>query len=193
MPSQITGSAAVALQMYQALYGKAPSFALGTIYNQQASATPQTTAAASASAFANDLASGFATTSDAALALQVLNNVNITAATVTQPGSYTTLLSALTQAFTAFGPASRGQIILNLTNVLAKLEGDTTYGVAATGFNNQVFADFVYATACTRDEALVIAGGEDGILRVWNGTNAQELFKFEPPKPPADNAQAKVN
>ncbi len=64
------------------------------------------------------------------------------------------------------------------------------------GGNTRNFAgptDFVYATACTRDEAIVIAGGEDGILRVWNGTNAQELFKFEPPKPPADNAQAKVN
>ena len=64
------------------------------------------------------------------------------------------------------------------------------------GGNTRNFAgptDFVYATACTRDEAIVIAGGEDGILRVWNGTNAQELFKFEPPKPPADNAQAKLN
>ena len=64
------------------------------------------------------------------------------------------------------------------------------------GGNTRNFAgptDFVYATACTRDEALVVAGGEDGIFRVWNGTNAQELFKFEPPKPPADNVQAKVN
>jgi hypothetical protein len=38
-----------------------------------------------------------------------------------------------------------------------------------------------------------LAGGDDGVLRVWNGTNAQELFKFEPPKPPADNTQAKAN
>jgi WD40 repeat protein len=53
--------------------------------------------------------------------------------------------------------------------------------------------DFVYAVACTRDEAIAIAGGEDGILRVWNGTNGQELFKFEPPKSAADNAQAKAN
>ncbi|MBS0207013.1 MAG: hypothetical protein JSS49_29405 [Planctomycetes bacterium] len=67
---------------------------------------------------------------------------------------------------------------------------------ANDGGNYRNFAgmpDFVYAVACTRDEALVIAGGEDGILRVWNGTNAQELFKFEPPKSPADNAQAKAN
>jgi len=53
--------------------------------------------------------------------------------------------------------------------------------------------DYVYCVAATRDEAYVIAGGEDGILRVWNGTNAQEMFKFEPPKPPADNVQASTN
>lgn len=53
--------------------------------------------------------------------------------------------------------------------------------------------DFVYSVACTRDEALVVAGGEDGVLRVWNGTNAQELFKFEPPKPASDTTQAKAN
>jgi len=51
--------------------------------------------------------------------------------------------------------------------------------------------DFVYAVDCNRDETIAIAGGEDGVLRVWNAQNAQELFKFEPPKPPgAETAQA---
>lgn len=49
--------------------------------------------------------------------------------------------------------------------------------------------DFVYAAAATRDEAIVLGGGEDGVLRVWNGTNAQELFKFEAPKPAGDQQQ----
>ena len=44
-----------------------------------------------------------------------------------------------------------------------------------------------------RHAVLERAGGEDGIFRVWNGTNAQELFKFKPSKPPVDNAQAKAN
>ena len=87
MPSQLGGSTAVAIQVYQALYGRAPSNPLLNAYTAQASANPQSTAAASASAFANDLASGFSTTTDANLALQVLNNINITAATVTAPGS----------------------------------------------------------------------------------------------------------
>ena len=61
------------------------------------------------------------------------------------------------------------------------------------GGNYRNFAgssDYVYAVAVTRDEAIAVAGGEDGVLRVWNGTNAQELYKFEAPKPPADNVQA---
>lgn len=76
--------------------------------------------------------------------------------------------------------------------------GDKTvkFHRANDGGNYRNFAgmpDFVYAVACTRDEAIVVAGGEDGVFRVWNGTNAQELFKFEPPKSPADPAQAKAN
>lgn len=43
--------------------------------------------------------------------------------------------------------------------------------------------DFVYSVSALRDESVVIAGGEDGVLRVWNGTNGQVLFNFEPPKP----------
>lgn len=50
--------------------------------------------------------------------------------------------------------------------------------------------DFVYSVVSARDESIVVAGGEDGVLRVWNGTNAQVLFSFEPPKPPAENTQA---
>lgn len=61
------------------------------------------------------------------------------------------------------------------------------------GNNYRTFAgptDFVYAVAATRDESLAAAGGEDGIFRVWNGTNGQELYKFEVPKPAADNTHA---
>jgi hypothetical protein len=66
---------------------------------------------------------------------------------------------------------------------------------ANDGGNYRTFGgsnDFVYSTAATRDEALVLAGGEDGVLRVWNGQNGQVVYTFEPPKPPADNKQASV-
>ncbi len=51
--------------------------------------------------------------------------------------------------------------------------------------------DFVYAVSCNRDETIAVGGGEDGVFRVWNAQNAQELFKFEPPKPTGEaTAQA---
>ncbi len=55
------------------------------------------------------------------------------------------------------------------------------------GFGGPV--DYVYSVSALRDESIVVAGGEDGVLRVWNGTNAQVLFNFDPPKPP-QNQQA---
>ena len=84
------------------------------------------------------------------------------------------------------------------TDNIVSAGGDKTVKIhrANDGGNIRNFAgmpDFVYAVACTRDETVVVAGGEDGVFRVWNGANAQELFKFEPPKPAADTAQAKAN
>lgn len=87
---------------------------------------------------------------------------------------------------------------IGATDNIISSGGDKTVKMhrANDGGNYRNFAgmpDFVYSVACTRDEAIVVAGGEDGVFRVWNGTNAQELFKFEPPKSPADAAQAKAN
>lgn len=43
--------------------------------------------------------------------------------------------------------------------------------------------DFVYAVSANRDETVAVGGGEDGVFRVWNAQNGQELFKFDPPQP----------
>jgi len=43
-------------------------------------------------------------------------------------------------------------------------------------------ADFVNAAAVTSDGRLIIAGGQDGVLRVWNGTNGQAQASFAMPK-----------
>lgn len=56
--------------------------------------------------------------------------------------------------------------------------------------------DYMYASAAARDASavvknvaneatVVVAGGEDGVLRVWTGT-AQVVKTFEPPKKPVD-------
>ncbi|HEV8067958.1 MAG TPA: c-type cytochrome domain-containing protein [Planctomycetaceae bacterium] len=50
--------------------------------------------------------------------------------------------------------------------------------------------DYLYSAAATPDESVVVAGGEDGVLRVWNGTTGKSLATFPPPKPAKDSAQA---
>lgn len=84
---------------------------------------------------------------------------------------------------------------IGVSDNIISASGDKTVKMhrANDGGNYRGFSgptDFVYSVVSTRDESIVIAGGEDGVLRVWNGTNAQVLFNFEPPKPPADNTQA---
>ena len=52
------------------------------------------------------------------------------------------------------------------------------------------FTDFVYAAAATPDGSVVVAGGQDGVLRVWNGTNGQVIATFAPPVLNPERAQA---
>ncbi len=151
-----TGAAAVAVHLYQALYGKAPSYALMTDYTAQATADAAT--------FASSLASAFASTSHAALAKLVLDNLGVTATTVTAVNSkneseYAILLDAVQQIFAAY-PTMRGQVILNMTNLLDGLEADVTYGGAAVAYNNQAAANQTYATNSTNTSpaAVSVAG-----------------------------------
>jgi len=39
-------------------------------------------------------------------------------------------------------------------------------------------SDYVYATATTPDGEVIIAGGADGVLRVWNGKDAKLLTEL---------------
>ncbi|NDH51369.1 MAG: hypothetical protein EBY24_05165 [Betaproteobacteria bacterium] len=144
-----TSAAGVVIQVYQALYGKAPGYADYSSYLTQASASNQV--------FANALVANFASTSDKALALLVLNNLGITATTVTQTGSYAALLGAVEQIFAAYGSAARGQIILNMTTLLAGLSSDVTFGVAATTYSSQVQANASYSATSTNTSASVVA------------------------------------
>lgn len=41
--------------------------------------------------------------------------------------------------------------------------------------------DFVNAVATTSDSSVVIAGGQDGVLRVWNGKDGKLIKEFVPP------------
>ena len=150
--SRITGSVATAVHVFQALYGQAPSYDQLLAYTTQAANGP---------AFATSLVSSFAHTSDTSLALLVLNNLGITASTVPAVNTlgqseYALLLDALGQLFAAYGPAARGQIIFNATNLLVDLESDATYGGAAITYNNQALANYSYGTSPTSISAAVV-------------------------------------
>ena len=65
--------------------------------------------------------------------------------------------------------------------------GDKTvrYHRTSNGQNFRNFGgstDYQYASAVSRDGKLVLAAGNDGILRLWNGTNGQAIATLEPPK-----------
>ena len=140
--STVTGGNAVAIHMYQALYGMAPSNALLLDYASQANND--------ASLFAKNLADRFTTTSHADLAKLVLDNLGVTPTTVAAinakgESEYALLLDAVKQIFGAF-PTMRGQVILNMTNLLAALESDITYGKAAGVYNGQAKANLAYSS-----------------------------------------------
>lgn len=70
-------------------------------------------------------------------------------------------------------------------------DGTVRFHKTSDGGNFRNFAgaaDYVYSAAASRDETVVIAGGEDGNLRVWNGVTGEVLQTFAPPKPTADAA-----
>jgi hypothetical protein len=127
----------IVIHMYQALYGQAPSNATLIDSTSQAAVDP--------SAFATNLASKFVTTSDTDLALVVLTNLGVNTTSVNST-SYAILLDALGQLFSGYGAAARGQIILNVTNLLGNLEGDDTYGASAVSYNNQAAANYAYSS-----------------------------------------------
>ena len=138
----VTGGNAVVIHLYQALYGMAPSNTLLVDYAFQANND--------ASLFAKNLTDRFATTSHADLAKLVLDNLGVTPTTVPAVNTkgeseYALLLNAVKQLLAAY-PTMRGQVILNMTNLLAELETDTTYGAAATAYNGQTRSNLAYSS-----------------------------------------------
>lgn len=128
MPASIFGNPAAVVQLNQALFGIAPGNGKYTNQLDQANAI-------GAIPFARQLGQTVAATNEA-LSATVLANLGIVNAT---------LQTALAQAFAAF-PNDRGVVVLNLTNILTTLEGNSVYGAAATQFNSQVATNFQYST-----------------------------------------------
>jgi WD40 repeat protein len=54
-----------------------------------------------------------------------------------------------------------------------------------TGGNTRNFggnSDFVYAVGVSPDGSIVAAGGEEGVVRIYNGNNGQLVRSLAPPK-----------
>lgn len=114
------------LRVWQAYYGRAPTYAEFTAITTSNSET-----------FATSLFTALASTSDSALATRVLTNMGVTSQTV-NASSLSILQTALTQYFAAYGNGARGVIANNLVRLLAGLESDATWGNAARGFNTTI-------------------------------------------------------
>ncbi len=52
--------------------------------------------------------------------------------------------------------------------------------------------DFVFCGAATLDGKLVLAGGEDGVVRVWDGLNGKAMAELIPPAVPPPNKLAQA-
>ena len=50
--------------------------------------------------------------------------------------------------------------------------------------------DYMYAVDSSPNGQVVVAAGYDGILRIWNGANAQSLQVIEAPQPVEQAAEA---
>ena len=52
-------------------------------------------------------------------------------------------------------------------------------------------AEFMHSVDVTPDGAVLVAGGHDSVLRIWNGTNGQVLKNLDPPEPEETADEAK--
>ena len=96
------------------------------------------------------------------MAKLVLDNLGVTATSVTAVNTqglseYAILLDVLGQMFTFYGLDARGQILLNASNLLAGLESDATYGVAAVSYNNQATVNMAYSSSSVNTTAAAIS------------------------------------
>lgn len=173
MAQQIFGNPATVLKTLEAFFGVAPSNA---VYSNNLSFVE----ANGASTYARTIANNFNGVSNAVLAGSVLGNLGISSAT-TNPVAFPALLNALTQAFDAF-PTERGQVVLNLVNILSTLEGNATYGAVALVFNDTITASAAYSTnpantissdiKPTQDRSFTLTAGVDN----FTGSAGNDTF-----------------
>lgn len=166
MAKQIFGNPATVLQVLEAFFGVAPSNA---VYTDNLAFL----ASNGDFVYSNAIANNFSGLSNGVLANRVLTNLGITTATV-NPTAYSALLSALGEAYAAF-PTARGQVTLNLTTILTTLEGNPTYGSAASVFNDVITASATYSSNPANTQSADIQAPA-GNTRTFTTTDQVDTF-----------------
>ncbi len=103
---------------------------------------------------------------------------------------WNTTTSEQTRTITSHKKPVLGLSFIGISDNLASAGGDKAVllHTAANGKNYRRCngsTDFVHAVVASLDESLIIAGGEDGVLRLWNGKDGKLLKSFDPPAVPA--------
>jgi hypothetical protein len=127
----VTGDAYAVIAISEGFLGMGPGA-------KQFDAALDLAADAGVSHLAETVARSFTFFDDASLSTKVLANFGISPGTLgggNPDASFAALSTALTSFFGLF-PQARGQIVLNIANLLAILEADAVYGHAAAAFQN---------------------------------------------------------
>ena len=85
---------------------------------------------------------------------------------------------------------SRSELLMTAGNSevrILKEDGGRDGGIARQLSGTK---DFMQAAAITPDTKTVIAGGDDSVLRVWDGVTGKSMANFDPPNKPAEPAPA---
>jgi WD40 repeat protein len=97
------------------------------------------------------------------------------------------------RALTGFGKEVTSVVMLGDGTDMLAASGDKSLRIKRNGGADIRFfggsTDFIYSAAVSADGKTVIAGGLDGVLRVWNGDTGQAIRSFDPPPPAAAQAQ----
>ena len=133
----VAGDARAVIAINEAFYGTAPS-ASGY------AAALASVVSGSDSQFAITVGNSYAAVDSASLSASVLSHLGVAAGTLAgsdPDASFAALQGAVSMLFSSYA-AVRGQVVLNMANLLAGLEADSVYGPAAAAFQNLLAADY---------------------------------------------------
>ena len=176
--AQIFGAQAAVSMVNRALTNSSPAH---NVYLNQVAAAGETSA--SQYAFAGQLGASFGGKSAAELTALVFANLGVTNTTVNQ-ASFTILEAAVTDYIAFHGTNNIGIIALQLGQLLANLEGDATFGAAATAWNKEVVSSYEYSinpSSSTPQTGESVIGQTNIVLTVGQdnltGTANNDTFK----------------